>query len=65
MAKRGSTSATKQLQLARAARVAGEAFGYDDSRHDEPTGSSRLLWLGSLTSAFIGIVAIAAIYTGF
>ena len=65
MAKRGSTSSAKQLQLARAARVAGEAFGYDDSRHDEPTGSSRLLWLGSLSSAFIGMVAIAAIYTGF
>jgi hypothetical protein len=60
-----STGEAKQLQLVRAARVAGEAFGYDDGRHDEPAASARLLWLGSLTSAFIGIIAIAAIYTGF
>jgi hypothetical protein len=65
VAKRVATGEAKQLQLARAARVAGEAFGCDDGRYDEIVGSGRLLWLGSLTSAFIGIVAVAALYTGF
>jgi len=65
VAKRVSTGEAKQLQLARAARVAGEAFGCDDGLHAEAPGSSCLLWLGSLTSAFVGIVAVAALYTGF
>lgn len=65
MAERASGSHAKQLQLARAARVAGEAFGWHDAASVSPSvDPARLFWLGSLASAFIGIVAAAALYKG-
>ncbi len=65
MADRASGSQVKQLQLARAARVAGEAFGWHDAVSVSPSvDPARLFWLGSLASAFVGIVAAVALYTG-
>ncbi len=66
MATHTTTALVRELHLARAAQVAGEAFGCDES----DTGTARrrrgsLLWVGSMTSALVGLIAAAALYTGF
>lgn len=53
----------RQIHLARAARLAGEAFALSD--HEPDDSRARRIPFGGVASIFIAAAAAAALYMGF
>ncbi len=63
MVVRANAGVARHLQLARAARVAGEAFAFMDYEVEAPRRRRLPVIAASVTCALIGLATVAAFYT--
>lgn len=63
MATRIMAGSSQHLRLARTARLAGEAFAFNEPEQVRP--AARRLPLGGLAGAFIALAAATALYFGY
>ncbi len=63
MVVRANAGVARHLQLARAARVAGEAFALYEYETEAPPRRRLPVVAASLTCALVGLATVAAFYT--